>query len=896
MGKTTMGRFTDLRRALRVPGPPAEMAEREVDDEVRFHLEERARELEASGLSAAAARSRALREFGDLETARRLMVPGLEGVLRRDRRRAFRDELRQDVRYGLRKLRSSPGFTVVALLTLALGMGATAAIFSVVNGVLLRPLAFASPEQLVIVWENDRVTGTVREPASVPDFYDFRERNRVFSGAGLFRVMDGNLTRTGAEPQRVSMAALSSDVFPLLGVAPLLGRGFTEAEDEPGGARVVVLSESFWRSEYGANRSAVGAEVTLDDSVYVVVGVMPAAFEFPDAGVRLWVPAKLGPTSLPRYTHPVTVVARLRPGVTVGSAQADLTRIAADLEAEYPQSNTARGVFVEPVLDVMFSRTRPALMVLLAGVCLLLVISCVNVASLLLARGLSRSREVAVRATLGAGRGRIARQFVVESLMLSLLAAVIGILFARLSLRGLIAVLPADLPRADLVTVDWLVLSLAVALASVVGVVFGVAPAMQARRLNVQGVLKAEADRTASASRSRQLTRSSLVVAEVAISFVLVIGAALLVRTVLALRAVDPGFDSRNVLRMEFQLPASRYPADYSVYPRWPRHQRLYTELQADLERIPGVVSSALAAAHPLAEGFTNSFVIVGREAESATQPEIHVRAVTSGYVRTLGVRLLDGRDLEPSDGADQPAVALINEAAARRFFPAGDAIGRQLSFWGVTREIVGIIGNERFQGLTAESPPAVYLSLVQAPMATGSVLVRTAGDPMGVATAVRSAVRAVDPELAVFDVATLDQTVLRSISRERSTMLLLATFAAVALLLALVGVHGVLAYTVSQRTRELGVRVALGASRWNVLGLVLRQGIVLSLAGILIGLLAALAGTRLLGGILWGVKATDPLTWAAVTALMLVVAALACWFPARRAVRIDPVQALRAE
>jgi len=394
--------------------------------------------------------------------------------------------------------------------------------------------------------------------------------------------------------------------------------------------------------------------------------------------------------------------------------------------------------------------------------------------------------------------------------MLSLFAALLGVVFARASLRGLIALLPSDLPRADLVTVDWVVLSLAAAVATLVGVVFGVAPALQARRLNVQGVLKSEGDRSASASRSRQLTRSALVVAEVAISFVLVIGAGLLVRTVLALRAVDPGFESRNVLRMEFQLPPSRYPADYSVYPRWPRHQRLYAGLQAGLVRIPGVESSALAAAHPMAAGFTNSFVIVGREAEAATQPEIHVRAVTSGSVRTLGVRLLDGRDLEPSDGADQPAVALINEAAARRFFPSGDAIGRQIRFWGVTREIVGVVGNERFQGLTAETPPAVYLSLPQSPMATGSVLVRTAGDPMGVASAVRSAVRGVDPELAVFDVATLDQTVLRSISRERSTMMLLVTFAAVALLLALVGVHGVLACTVSHAVgRGAGVLVA---------------------------------------------------------------------------------------
>ncbi len=889
-----MPAFDGLRRWLRLPRPPRENAARDVDEEVSFHLESRARELEAGGRTPAEARAEALREFGDVARARAALVPAAAQRERRRRRRLRADELRQDLRYALRRVRASPGFTLVAVLTLGLGMAAAAAIFSVVNGVLLRPLPWRDPSRLVIVWENDRVSGTVREPSSVPDYYDFRERSHSFQDLAFFLTQDRNLMQRGRDPERVHVADVSHALLQVLGVQPLLGRDLTAADDLPGAPRVVLVAERFWRERLGGERSVIGTELLVDDSASVIVGVVPQELEFPDAGVRIWEPAQLQPSSLPRATHPITVLGRLRPGVALAAAQSDMAGVAARLEQEYARSNAGRGVFVEPLLDVVFARSRPALLVLLGGVGLLLLIACANVANLLLARGVARAREVAVRATLGAGRGRLARQFLVEGLVLALASALVGVVLAGVGLRGLVALLPADMPRADLVSIDVRVLAVAALVSALVGIGFGLLPTLQARRLNLQAVLKAESDRGALPGQARQHARRLLVVAEVAVSVVLVMGAALLVRTVAALRAVDPGFRADHVLRMEVQLPDSRYPRDYRIHPNWPRQQRFYADLLERLARLPGAQSAALSAYSPMAAGFTNSFVIAGREAEVATQPEIAVRAVTANYMRTLRVPVLDGRDLSEGDGPQAPKVALLNQAAVRRFFPDGRALGQHVTFWGATREIVGVVGNEHFYGLDASAPPAIYLALPQAPFNSASILVHTLADPLSLAPQVLAAVRATDPELAVFDIATLDATVLRSIARERSTMRLLGAFALVALLLALIGVHGVLSYTVSQRARELGVRMALGASRGDVLRLVLRQGLSLAVLGVLIGLVIALAGTRLLSGLLWGVSATDAATFAAVALLVLLVAATATWLPARRALRIDPILTLR--
>ena len=885
-----------IRRWLRLERPIREDAEREVEAELGFHLEMRAKQLEEEGWSGAEARARAQQEFGDVERARASLVPVVAGVERRRRRRQWRDELRQDVRYGWRKLGASRAFTTVALVTLSLGIGASAAMFSVVNGVLLRPLLWESPDRLVMVWETDRVSGTVREAASIPDYYDFRERNRSFDGMAFYQRVDRNVRHVDGEPERVSAALVPDELFPLLGVAPVVGRWIREEEDVPAGPRAALLSETYWRTRFGGDAAVLNRAILLDDSMYTVVGVMPDAFEFPDATVRVWLSAQLGPQSLERLIHPILVVARLREGVSAAGAHAELAGIAAELEAEYPQTNAARGTFVEPVLDVVFGPARGSLLVLLGGVGLLLLIACANVASLVLARGMTRAREVAVRTALGASGSRLARQFMVESVILTLAAAVLGIGVARLGLDSLLAVLPADLPRAAQVSLDPVVLTVAIGIALLIGVAFGLVPTLQARRVDVQSVLMAESGRGASAGRTRQIARSALVVAEVAVSFVLVVGAGLLVRTVLGLRAVDPGFRTDGIVRVEYQLPSSRYPLIFSEYPNLPRTQQFYAALEAELDRIPSIRSHALASHHPLAPGYTNSFVIIGRESEYGSYPEIVVRGVSPGYMSTLVVPVLEGRDLAASDRIGAPFAALLNQAAVKRYFPDGNAIGQRLQWWGVTREIVGIVGDQRFHGLTAEAPPAVYVPLAQAPMNSGSILVRADGDPVQVAQHVRAAVHAVDPELAVFDIESLETTLLGSIARERSTMILLAAFAAAALLLALIGVNGVLSYSVSQRTRELGVRVALGAAHRTVLAMVAWQGVRLALIGIAIGLVTSLAATRLLAGLLFGVTATDAATFAAVTAFVLVVSAVASWLPARRAVAIDPMHALRAE
>jgi predicted permease len=580
------------------------------------------------------------------------------------------------------------------------------------------------------------------------------------------------------------------------------------------------------------------------------------------------------------------VLGRLAPGVAVGTAQAEMTEIARQLEEEYPQANSGRGVFVEPLLDVLFGNVRMALYVLLGAVGLLLLIACANVTNLLLARGSVRSREVAVRAALGANGGRLTRQFLVETLLLAGIAGVGGILLAKLGLARLVALTPPDLPRVEQVGIDLRVLAATMVVGVLVAVAIGLVPTLQARRLDVQGTLKADASRGGTASRSKNRFRAGLVVAELALSVVLLVGAGLLVRSFLALRAVDPGFRAERVLKVEFSLPDSRYPRVFDqTYPNWPRTQAFYQELLSRLGSVRGVESAALAGSHPLAQGFTNSFVIIGREQEAASLGEIPIRPVSAGYFNTLGVQLLRGRALEPTDGADAPAVGVINEAAARRFFPDTDPLGQRIRFWGTTREIVGVVANERFYGLAQDAPPGLYTPLPQTPIGSGSILVRGAGEPEALVGAVRDQVRAIDPELALFAASSMERALSQSVSRERFTMLLLAIFAGIALVMAILGVHGVLSYSVSQRKTELWIRMALGATRGEVVGMVVRQGMALAALGIGLGLLAALASTRLLASLLFGVSATDALTLAAVAAAIALAALAASYFPARRAV-----------
>ena len=881
--------------------------ERDLDEEVRSYLQLLTDEKVAAGTGPDTAKRAARLELGDLEQ--------VKDEVRDARAGAWIEQGLQDVRIGLRMLGRAPAFTAVALVTLALGIGANTAIFSVVDGVLLRPAPVEDLDRLAMVWETDRHSGTTREPASVPDYLDFRVRSTRFVTLSALMGAEVNLTPRTGDPVRLVGMRITHELLPTLGLKPILGRTFTAAEDQAGGPTVAVISQSLWERSFGRDSAAIGETLRLDETPYTIVGVVPdtadfgvvqilsaAAYSraFADTGrvrVDVWTPLQPDPRTLPRDTHPIFVLGRLAPGATEASAQQEMSAIAADLERSY-QVNDGRGVFVEPLAEVVFSRVRPALFVLLAAVGLVLLVASVNVANLLLARGTTRVPEVALRMALGAGRARLARQFLIESLILTLAAAGAGVALAFAGLRALLAIAPPDVPRLSVVSIDPRVLAVTLGLSLLVGVVFGMVPTLQARRLDLNVVLKSGGGFQLSAARGRGRVRGALVVAELALAVVLVVGAALLIASFWRLRQVDPGFRPEGVLKLEYQLPPTRYPASFDVWPNFKEMHAFTGALLGRVSVLPGVESVTVAGNHPLDPGFTNSFVVVGREGEAAGWPEISVRRVTPGYFRTVGLPLVRGRLIRDSDATSAAPVLVINEAAARRFFPGADPLGAQIKFWGAARTVVGVVANERFHGLAEAPPPGIYLPLAQAPSINGAgvLLVRTAGDPIALAASVRSALRHLDPALAVFGLETLDETVSRSVSERRFTMLLLGLFAALALVLAAVGIHGVLSYGVARRTHEIGVRMALGAQPARVVQLVLREGMILAVAGLAIGLAGALALSRLLASLLFGVGPTDPPTFVAVSLLLLAVALAASYIPARRATKVDPVVALRAQ
>ncbi len=823
--------------------------------------------------------------------------------------------LRQDLRYAIRLLASNPSFSLVALLTLALGIGANTAIFSVIDNVLLRPAPVHDLDRLAVVWETDRNTSTFREPASLPDFLDFKQRSQSVEQMATFVGTEVNYMPDSGEPIRLQALAATHDLLPMLGVRPLAGRGFTAEETRRRGPTVVILSESFWSRAFGRDPAIVGRTIRLDDQAHTVIGIMQPGSDFgifqilsaadysrafADRGARaavdVWLPFQHDAQTMPRSTHPIFMVARMKAGI--GAVQQELAQIAADLERTYARDNIGRGVFVEPLSAVVFGPVRPALLVLLAAVGLVLLVACANVANLLLARGTARQREVAVRSALGATAGRLVRQFAAEGVLLALAAAVLGAGFAVLGVRALVSLAPADIPRIAEVSVDLRILAITLTVAVIAGLTFGMIPAIQARRVDVQNALKGEGGRGASAGGDRTRLRSTLVVVECALAVMLVIGATLLIKSFWRLQNVDAGFQSKGIVKAEYQLPQSRYPVNFQRFPDFQEMHAFTRQLVERAERLPGVEAAAIAGNHPLDPGFTNSFRIVGREAEGETQPEISVRRVTAGYFKTMGVALVRGRFLADSDTTTAPTVVVINEAAAQRFFANQDPIGSRISFWGSNRTVVGVVGNERFQGIAGAAPIALYAPLYQAPSANGAgaLLVRTSGDPTSVIASVRHAIREQDAALAVFGLEPFVDTVSRSMAERRFTMLVLGLLASVALVLAAIGVHGVLSYTVTQRTREIGIRMALGAQADGVLRLVVKQGMALALTGALLGVAAAFALTRAMTTLLFGVTATDPLTFVLVPTGLVLIAFAASYIPARKATRVDPVTALRAE
>jgi putative ABC transport system permease protein len=819
-----------------------------------------------------------------------------------------------DFRFALRLLRKHPGFTVAAVLTLALGIGANTAIYSVINAVLLRPAPVEALDRLVMVWETDRVTGTTREPASVPDYLDFLTRVRTLAGLSALAAGEANLNPSSGDPERLLTLSVSHDMLPLLGIKPVAGRGFSEEEDRAHGPSVVLISESLSRRLFNA-QSALGQTLRLDEEPSTVIGVVPDATDFgvlqmlsaaaysrsfADRGeaakVDVWRPLQPDPRALPRETHPIFLVGRLASGASRDTAQSELTAVAADLERTYPV-NRGRGVNVEALTDVVFGSVRPILRVLVAAVLVVLLIACVNVANLLLARGAARAPEVAVRTAVGASWTRLLRQFLTESFVFTLIAALAGVVVAYAGMRALLSLAPADIPRLSLVTLDGSVLGATLVVTAVVAITFGLVPTIQARRLEVASTLKDDGGARSTGDRDRSRVRGALVVAELAAAVMLLSGSGLLIRSFWKLQHVETGFHPEGVLKAEFQLPRSRYPVNMAAWPDFKEQHAFLTALQERAAQLPGVVSVAIAGNHPLDPGFTNSFRIVGREAEATNWPEISVRRVSAGYFRTVGLPLKTGRLLAATDTLPSQAVAVINEAAARRFFAGLDPIGAQIRFWGVARTIVGVVGDEKFQGLSGEAPIAVYVATAQAPAVNGAgvLLVKTAGDPALLAQSVRTAIRAQDPMLAVFGLEPLEHTVSRSVSQRRFAMLLVTAFASVALLLAAIGVYGVLSYDVALRRREIGIRLALGAEPARILKLIVAQALTLVGVALALGGSAALGLTKLLASLLFGVSERDPLTLAAVAIVLTLVAFAASAIPAWRASRTDPATALRA-
>ncbi len=819
-----------------------------------------------------------------------------------------------DLRFAFRSLRNSPAFTSVAVLTLALGIGANSAIFSVVDGVLLRPTPFLDIGRLVMVWETDRKSGTTHEPASVPDYLDFQQRSTRLHQLAAFLGTEVNLTPDDGDPTRLAALAISHQFVSVVGLTPLLGRGFTEEEDRPGGPQAVLISDQLWQQLFARDRAVIGRTLRLDDVARTIVGVLPRGADFgtlqifraadysrgfADRGgqvqVDVWVPIGANPAP-PRTTHPIFVLGRLSPDTGVETAQQELGTIAADLERTYPE-NDARGVNLQPLSQVVFGPVRPALWVLLGAVALVLLVACANVANLLLVRGAARAREVTVRAALGAGVKRLARQFMVEGAVLTLAGALLGVVLAVAGLQLLLAMAPADVPRVAAVNIDARVLAATLLLSGLVGLAFGMLPTLQARRLNLQASLQGES-RGASAGGERTRFRSALVVTELAFAVMLMIGAGLLIKSLWRLEQVDPGFRPQGLLKAEYQLPASRYPRDFSQWPNWPEMQRFNEELRHRVGALPGVDGVAIAGSHPLDAGFTSSIRVVGREAEAADWPEPSIRLVAPGYFETVGVPLVAGRRFGESDDAAAQPVIIVNQAAKRRFFGTQEPLGERINLWGANRTLVGVVGDERIHGLDQATPPAVYLPLPQVPSAGGShsLLVRVSGDPAALAPSLRALVRELDPALPLFGVEPLEQTLANSVGQRRFTMIVLGIFAAVAFFLAAIGVHGVLSYVVAQRTREIGIRMALGADRGSVGGLVVRQGAVLAATGLALGLVGALAVSRVLSSLLYGVGTRDPLTFAGAALVLGAVALIATYLAARRATRVDPMVALRAE
>lgn len=858
--------------------------DRDLDDELRFHLETRAGRYQQAGMDAREAAHEARHSFGN---------PTFFKEECRDMWTFQRAEIFwQDLRYAARTLRKSPGFSIVAVLTLALGIGANTAIYSVVNALLLRPLPYKDSSRLVRLWPTNVKTGPLPYAiTSYPDFTDWKTQSHSFEQVEGYVPRSFNLSG-GDQPQRVYGLRASAGLLALLGITPIHGRTFLAEETQPGKDHVLLLSEGLWQSRFARDPNVLGKTVKLNDENYLVIGILPAAFQFPPNNpCALVLPQPPDPS---RGHGFLNVVARLKTGVTLATAQTEMETIARRLELQYPKESKELGVRVLGLQESYVGSFRAALLIFLSAVGFVLLIACANVANLFLARTASRQKEFVVRAAMGAGRFRLVRQLLTESALLGLAGGAAGLLFAYWGVKGLVALVHGAFTTAPMETVgiDGSVLGFTLGVSLLVGLLAGLAPALATTKVQLNDTLKE--GRGLTGNRARNRIRGTLVVAEIALALVLLTGAGLMLKSFLILESVDPGIHPENVLVMDFSMGGKKYAKTQARAP-------FMDAVLHRVEQIPGVQSAAMASDVPLTNNSdAQAILIEGRPDPGPKQrPIVNVNVVGPGYLRTLGIPLLKGRDFSARDTESAPAVVLINQAMARKLWPNEDPTGARISADGKNwATIQGVVGDVRQLGLMSESKPEIYLSYLQDPFAWPyfSLLVHTSSDPMKQLSSIQDVVWSVDKDLPIAAVATMEHLRSGSIAQPRVTALLLVVFASLALILASVGIYGVMAYSVTQRTHEMGLRMALGARITDVLKLVLGHGMILTGCGVGLGLIGAFALTRVLTKFLWGVRPTDPVTFIAVSTLLAAVAMLATYLPARRATKVDPMVALRYE
>lgn len=866
--------------------------DQEFERELATHLEMLTEENLRRGMAPEEARRAARMRLGGLaqlrETNRELHgLPTIETFL-------------QDTRYAFRMLRKNPGFTAVAVLTLALGIGANTAIFSVVYAVLLKPLPFTNPDQLFTAFQANTQQGIAETGCSYPNFEEWRAQNHVFSE--LAGILAHQLTLTGrGEPSVVNTSVVTPELFALLDVKPLAGRIFSPQDGKQGAAPVALVSEDLWRGRFGADPKITGTSINLDKHPFTVIGIIPAAFRTPlfTAKQEVWIPLVQDPlfsTFMPqRGTHLLPAIGRLKPGVSVAQAQAEMDAISGRLAREFPAENKGWTIRLVPLQKEIVGDVRIELLVLLGAVGLVLLIACANIANLLLTRATSRSKEIAVRTALGAGRARIVRQLLTETAVLGLLGGAVGIALAYWGVQTMSSLLPSNLPQMNPIRVDYSVMGFALLLSAIAGVAFGLAPAMFAANADIQNTLREGA--RSGESRNRRRARGFLAVAEISLAMVLLMTAGLLLRSFARLTSVSPGFDVQHIVKADISLPQFQY----STPQQWAAFSE---ELLARIQSDPGLQDSAVVVPRPIADTSVNlPFDIVGNPPSAAgASRTAHYVSISPDYFRVMGIPLLAGRFFNQHDSSSALRVSIISDAMARQYFPNQDPLGKQITFGfppgggQAMREIVGIVGNVRDVTLGQNPAAMMYVPYAQAPFWGANLVVKSTLSTSSVAAAIRQEVWRMDKDLPVTDVAKMPDVIDASVAGPRFRTFLLGLFAAMALVLAATGIFGVISYSVSRRTKEIGIRVALGASRNTILSMILRETLVLTVTGLAVGLPCALAASRLLGHMLFGVSASDPATLAAVAFILAAVAALAGYIPARRAMRVDPMYALRYE